>query len=50
MSEYVSPITGETPYSGSFQDIKDVLRVLNIGEGRMAQLEESTIHRVNSYG
>jgi len=50
MSEYVSSTTGETPYSGSFQDIKDVLRVLNIGEGRMAQLEESTIHRVNSYG
>ena len=50
MAEYVSPITGETPYSGTFQDIKDVLRVLNIGEGKMAQIDEPTIHRVNSHG
>ena len=42
---YVSPVTGEEPYSGPYQNVLDVLRVMNIGEGRMAQLDEPTIHR-----
>ena len=43
MSAYVSPSTGEEPYSGTFKDIKDVLRVLNIGEGKMAVVTQEMV-------
>jgi hypothetical protein len=41
----ISPSTGETFYSGSWQDIQDVLRVLNIGEGKMAQVTQPMVNR-----
>ena len=37
--------TGEEYYSGSWTDIQDLLRVLSIGEGRMAQITEVTTNR-----
>lgn len=42
-SANISPTTGESWYSGSAQEISGVLRVLDIGEGRMAVLTEALI-------
>ena len=39
----VSKTTGEPFYSGTFQDVKEILRVMNIGEGKMAQLQQSDV-------
>jgi len=41
----LSPTTGEEYYSGDFQGIKDVLSVLNIGEGKLDSLNRDTINR-----
>jgi hypothetical protein len=45
MSESISLTTNEEYYSGTWQDIQDVLRVLNIGEGKMAQVTQSMVSR-----
>ena len=39
----VSITTGEIWYSGSWKDIQELLRVLNIGEGRMAQVTQPMV-------
>lgn len=45
MSIDISPTTGEQYYSGSWLEIQEVLRVLNIGEGKLAKVtEEMTNH------
>jgi hypothetical protein len=43
MATDISPTTGEAYYSGSWTDIQNVLRVLNIGEGKMAKVTESLV-------
>lgn len=46
MSSEVSPTTGEQYYSGSWTDIRDILSVLNIGDGKM---DKVTMPLVNRY-
>jgi len=41
----ISPTTFEPFYSGDWQDIRDVLRVLNIGEGVMAKITQPMVNR-----
>jgi hypothetical protein len=41
----LSLTTGEEFYSGSWQDIQDVLRILNIGEGKMDQVQQPMVNR-----
>jgi len=41
MAADVSETTGEKFYSGSFQELQGVLRVLNIGEGKLALVTEA---------
>lgn len=41
----ISPTTGEQFFSGSWQDIQDVLRILNIGEGKMDQVTQPMVNR-----
>lgn len=41
----VSVTTGETFYSGSWENIKLLLRVLNIGEGKMAQVTQTMVNQ-----
>ena len=41
----ISSVTGEEFYSGDWQDIQDVLRILNIGEGKMAQVTQPMVNR-----
>lgn len=41
----ISPTTGEQFYSGDWTDIQDVLRVLNIGEGKMDKVTQSMVNR-----
>jgi hypothetical protein len=36
----VSSVTGEIFYSGPWSEIQEILRVLNIGEGKLAQVTE----------
>lgn len=36
--------TGETFYSGSFQSITEILRVLDIGEGKMSKVNQPVIN------
>lgn len=38
-----SPTTGEEFYSGDWDDIRDVCRVLNIGDSRMAQITQEMV-------
>jgi hypothetical protein len=41
----ISPTTGEQYYSGPWSEIQEILRVLNIGEGKLAKVtEEMTNH------
>jgi hypothetical protein len=40
----ISPTTGEQYYSGSWQDIQEVLRILNIGEGKMSQVTQPMVN------
>jgi hypothetical protein len=45
MSVDVSPTTNETYYSGHWSEIQEILRVLNLGEGKLAKVtEEMTNH------
>lgn len=46
MSKDISDTTGEPFYSGSWQDVRDILRVLDIGEGKLAKV---TMELVNKY-
>ena len=39
-----SPTTGEEYYSGSWQSIQDILRVIDIGEGKMAKVNEPMVN------
>jgi hypothetical protein len=39
-----STTTGEEFYSGSWQDIQDVLRVIDIGEGKMAKVTQPMVN------
>jgi hypothetical protein len=41
----LSPTTGEQYYSGDWTDIQDTLRVFNIGEGRMAKIDQPMVNR-----
>jgi len=41
----ISSVTGEPFYSGTWGDIQDVLRVLNIGEGKMAMVTQPMVNR-----
>lgn len=40
-----SPTTGEQFYSGNWTDIQDILRVLNIGEGKMDNVNQPLVNR-----
>lgn len=40
----ISLTTGELFYSGSWHDIKNVLKVLNIGEGKMATITQTMVN------
>lgn len=44
MAADVSPVTGQTYYSGTWERVKDVLRVLNIGKGKMAQVTQELVN------
>ena len=41
----VSPTTGEQFYSGDWEKIKDVLRILDLGEGKMSQVNQPMVNR-----
>ena len=41
----VSPTTGEGWYSGTWQDTQRILRVLNIGEGKLASVTQEVAER-----
>jgi hypothetical protein len=45
MASDISVVTLEEYYSGSWEDIKDVLRVLNIGEGLMDKVTQPMVNR-----
>ena len=40
----ISPTTGETYYSGSWTEIQDILRVIDIGEGKMAKVTQPMVN------
>jgi hypothetical protein len=40
----LSPVTGEQYYSGDWSDIQEIIRVLNIGEGKMAQVNQPMVN------
>lgn len=41
----ISPTTGESYYSGSWEQIKDVLRVLNMDDGKLARVTQPMVNR-----
>lgn len=41
----ISPTTGEQFYSGDWQGIQDIIRVLNIGEGKMDKVNQPMVNR-----
>lgn len=41
----ISPTTGEQFYSGGWTDVQDVLRVLNIGEGKLDKVTQEMVNR-----
>jgi len=43
-SPEVSPTTGEPFYSGSWTNVQDVLRVIDIGEGKMAKVTQPLVN------
>jgi hypothetical protein len=45
MASDISVTTGEIYYSGHWTDIQDVLRVLNIGEGKMDNVNQPMVNR-----
>jgi len=40
-----SPTTGEEFYSGDYRDVRDVCRVLNIGDGKMSQITQPMVEK-----
>lgn len=44
MANETSDVTGEEYYSGSWQDVQNVLRVLDIGEGKLAKVNMQLIN------
>ena len=40
----ISTTTGEEYYSGSWQEIQDILRVIDIGEGKMAKVTQPMVN------
>jgi hypothetical protein len=40
MAVDISPVTGQLFYSGSWAEIKEILRTLNIGDGKLAQVTQ----------
>ena len=40
----ISAVTGAEFYSGSWSDICDILRVLNIGEGKMSEITQQIVN------
>ncbi len=38
-----SSVTGQEFYSGDWEDIRSICRVLNIGEGKLAKVNQSTV-------
>jgi len=40
-----SPTTGQGFYSGDWKDVSDVCRVLNIGDGKMSQIDKGLVER-----
>ncbi len=44
MASDLSPTTGELFYSGSWQSIQDILRVIDIGEGKMAKVTQPMVN------
>jgi len=40
----ISVVTNEEYYSGSWQDIQEIIRVLNIGEGKMARVTQPMVN------
>ena len=45
MASDVSSTTGETFYSGTWQNIQDVLRILDLGEGKMSKVNQPMVNR-----
>jgi hypothetical protein len=41
----ISPSTGEEYYSGDWENIKDVLRVLNMDDGKLARVTQPMVNR-----
>jgi len=41
----ISPTTGETYYSGDWEQVKDVLRVLNMDDGKLARVTQPMVNR-----
>jgi len=44
MATDISPTTGEAYYSGTWGEIREVLRVLNIGQGKLAQVTQPMVN------
>lgn len=44
MANDISSVTGEVFYSGTWSDIQQMLRVINIGDGKMAQITQPTVN------
>jgi hypothetical protein len=44
MASDISPTTGEQFYSGSWTDIQSILRVLDIGEGKMSKVTQVLVN------
>jgi hypothetical protein len=40
----ISPTTGESFYSGTWSEIQDILRVIDIGEGKMAKVTQPMVN------
>jgi hypothetical protein len=40
----ISPTTGQEFYSGTWQNIQDILRVIDIGEGKMAKVTQPMVN------
>lgn len=41
----LSPTTGQTFYSGDWAGVQDIIRVLNIGEGKMDKVNQPMVNR-----
>ena len=45
MASDISPTTGERFYSGTWTDIQDALRILDLGEGKMSKVNQPMVNR-----